>query len=71
MSTELARHLHDLMNALWPAAASIEWSISEGTCPPKFHETLVEIGSCVNEAMTIAAQASALLGPPKRGRTPR
>ena len=60
----LSRHLHDLLNALWPVSVRIELSISDETCPPQFRGTLEELGRCVEEAMTIASQASMLVGPP-------
>ncbi|MBC7819264.1 MAG: hypothetical protein IAG10_20450 [Planctomycetaceae bacterium] len=66
----LSKHLHDLLNSLWPAAVQIELSISEETCPPKFRETLVELGRCVEEAMTIASQASVLVDSPTSERAP-
>lgn len=65
----LARHLHDLLNALWPAAARIELSLSEAGCPPKHRETLEELARCVREAMSIAAAASVLVGSPAKEHT--
>lgn len=60
----LSLQLHDLLNALWPAAARIEVSISCNTYPRTFLKTLAELGLCVNEAMTIASEASALVDMP-------
>ena len=64
MRAALAKHLHDLLNSLWPASVRIELSITEETCPPMFRETLVELRRCVEEAMSIASQADALLHSP-------
>jgi hypothetical protein len=61
----LSQHLHELLNSLWPAAVQIELAISEETCPPEFRETLEQIGRYVDEAMTIASQASELVDRPK------
>ena len=66
----LSRHLHDLLNSLWPVAARIELSISDETCPPKFRETLEEFRHGVEEAMTIASQASATVDSPTNEREP-
>jgi hypothetical protein len=60
----VSKHLHDLLNSLWPAAVQIELSMSEATCPPKFRKRFEELGRCVEEAMTIASQASELVGSP-------
>lgn len=48
--------LHDLQNALWPAAAEVELSLTSGQCPPELVEALNRIGRSVEEAMTIASQ---------------
>ena len=41
----LSKHLHDLLNALWPIAVRIELSISDSTCPPHFQSTLTELAA--------------------------
>lgn len=60
----LSIQLHELLNSLWPAAVRIELAMSEEFCPATFRETLEQLGCCIEEAMTIAAQASTLLNSP-------
>lgn len=61
---KLSRHLHDLLNSLWPAAARIEMTIADKSCPQKFRETLELLRSSIEEAMAISAQASSLIDLP-------
>jgi hypothetical protein len=67
---EVCKRLHELLNTLWPAAARVELAVSDETCPPKFRETLKKIGRSLEEAMTIAAQASELVEPSISQRVP-
>ena len=66
----LSKHLHDLLNSLWPVAARIELAIIEKKCPPEFHELLLQLGNAVEEAMTIASKASSLVDSRSGERTP-
>jgi hypothetical protein len=61
---QLSKHLHELLNSLWPAAARIELTIGDETCPRKFRETLELLRCSIEEAMTISARASALVDLP-------
>ena len=69
MRETLSKQLHDLMNYLWPAAARIEVATSDKSCSGQFRETLEQIGRCIEEAMTIATQASELVDTPPNERT--
>lgn len=66
----VSKHLHELQNSLWPVTVRLEIAADDESCPSTFRETLHQLKSGVDEAMNIAALASALVNSPIADRDP-
>jgi hypothetical protein len=60
----VSKHLHELQNTLWPVTVRLEMAVDEESCPSSLRETLNQLKCGVDEAMNIAALASALVNLP-------